>query len=278
MYSPSSRKGFLVQRAAWYSVGLLGSRGLPGGRTSAAPFSDEIWAELHSVFQDEVGTYDDWALHRPPDATREGLGLLLIRQGCPVAFVKIRKAENCFKLHREFEALRLVEKARPTSFRFTSPLFEGTISEQRYAGFAPLPVGLHRPPTAPPLDEILQDIVGILSSLQKPPDAPPDSVPMHGDFTPWNLRQLHRDLYLLDWETAGWGPPGADEVMYRSAATTMRLASIDEYRRAAIRYPEAVAFWIKHWHHRIDEYVAAVGATSRHALAIQMLGVLESHD
>ena len=42
---------------------------------------------------------------------------------------------------------------------------------------------------------------------------------MHGDFTPWNLRQ-RRDgtLILVDWEDAAWAPPGADEVYYAATA------------------------------------------------------------
>jgi aminoglycoside phosphotransferase (APT) family kinase protein len=46
---------------------------------------------------------------------------------------------------------------------------------------------------------------------------------MHGDLTPWNLRQLGDGrLVLFDWEEAGWGPPGADEVLYRATASVLR--------------------------------------------------------
>ena len=38
---------------------------------------------------------------------------------------------------------------------------------------------------------------------------------MHGDLVPWNLREDERgQLWLLDWEDAGWGPPFADVVRF----------------------------------------------------------------
>jgi len=152
MYSPSTRRGFLVQRAAWYSVGLFGSKGLPGNSNAAPPLAPEVWDELHAALLAEAGPYDDWAAHRPPDPHREGLGILLLQEGRPVAFVKVRRERNCEKLRREFEALGLVREANPHSFGFTEPLFEGTVAGRLYAGFAPLPafIGrrLHRRSTA----------------------------------------------------------------------------------------------------------------------------------
>jgi hypothetical protein len=277
MYSPSTRRGFLVQRAAWYSVGLFGSKGLPGNSNAAPPLAPEVWDELHAALLAEAGPYDDWAAHRPPDPHREGLGILLLQEGRPVAFVKVRRERNCEKLRREFEALGLVREANPHSFGFTEPLFEGTVAGRLYAGFAPLPAGLHRPPASPSLDSILADIAKALSPLPRPDDAGADWAPMHGDFTPWNLRKLRGHLYLLDWETAGWGPPGADEVMYQASSAVMGLCQADAYQQVAAKYPETVSYWIEHWQRKIDEYIAEVGPVSKKALAVQMLGVLDAH-
>jgi hypothetical protein len=73
---------------------------------------------------------------------------------------------------------------------------------------------------------------------------------MHGDFTPWNLRQLRGGaLVLVDWENAGWAPPGADEVFYRAtwAALRHRLPggcdaheSIQFWRDRVLAQPENV--------------------------------------
>ena len=62
---------------------------------------------------------------------------------------------------------------------------------------------------------------------------------MHGDFAPWNLRQLRGgSLVLVDWENAGWAPPRADEVFYRAtrAALGHRLVQRCDTQ-------EAVQFW-----------------------------------
>ena len=62
---------------------------------------------------------------------------------------------------------------------------------------------------------------------------------MHGDFTPWNLRQLESgELVLLDWEEAGWGPPGADAVLYRAAAS-----ALSQSYTAPCSDGEAIQFW-----------------------------------
>jgi hypothetical protein len=47
-------------------------------------------------------------------------------------------------------------------------------------------------------------------------------VPVHGDLTPWNLRQTTRGLALFDWESTSWGPPGSDLAHYRTACDEVR--------------------------------------------------------
>jgi aminoglycoside phosphotransferase (APT) family kinase protein len=62
---------------------------------------------------------------------------------------------------------------------------------------------------------------------------------MHGDFASWNLRQLRtRSLVLVDWEHAGWGPPGADEVFYKATRAALGHSLADGYDT-----PEAIQFW-----------------------------------
>ena len=63
---------------------------------------------------------------------------------------------------------------------------------------------------------------------------------MHGDFTPWNLRQLaDGTLSLSDWETASWAPPGADLALYRATAAALRNEAVDG---SADR--EACEYWL----------------------------------
>ena len=83
-------------------------------------------------------------------------------------------------------------------------------------------------------------------------DVPAGWVPIHGDLTPWNLREA-RDgaLWLVDWEAAGWGPPGADEMHYLVAEASLRTGTADELSIAVERSlggpdGEAAAFWLAH--------------------------------
>jgi hypothetical protein len=68
---------------------------------------------------------------------------------------------------------------------------------------------------------------------------------MHGDLTPWNLREAPgHGLLLYDWERAGWAPQGADEVLYGLAQAGLRGGHhTREARLLCARWPEAAAFW-----------------------------------
>jgi aminoglycoside phosphotransferase (APT) family kinase protein len=86
---------------------------------------------------------------------------------------------------------------------------------------------------------ILAEVDESLAGIPRPSETPNHWRPMHGDFSPWNLRQLRGgSLVLLDWEDAGWGPPGADEVFYEATRAALR-------HQAAARCDkhEAVQFW-----------------------------------
>jgi aminoglycoside phosphotransferase (APT) family kinase protein len=79
---------------------------------------------------------------------------------------------------------------------------------------------------------------------------------MHGDFVPWNLREDSLgQLWLLDWEDAGWGPPLADFVRYvvayhslgwtgpaRIAAVVERIVGLESLPALA----EVASFWLSH--------------------------------
>jgi aminoglycoside phosphotransferase (APT) family kinase protein len=96
---------------------------------------------------------------------------------------------------------------------------------------------------------------------------------MHGDFVPWNLREDSlRQLWLLDWEDAGWGPPLADFVRYvvayhslgwtrpaRIAAVVAQIVGVESVPALA----EVASFWLSH--RNIDP--AESGATVTRRLA-----------
>jgi hypothetical protein len=102
-----------------------------------------------------------------------------------------------------------------------------------------MPVCLHRPPSEFNLPLLCSEIGRALRDLECVSSIPSHWEPMHGDLTPWNLRNLtDGSLYLFDWESAGWGPPGADEVLYRATDAAVRGAVV-----TSNCLEESIDFW-----------------------------------
>jgi thiamine kinase-like enzyme len=59
--------------------------------------------------------------------------------------------------------------------------------------------------------------------VARPAGTPDHWSACHGDLTPWNLRIGDRSgtPWLLDWETAGWAPPGFDEVYFLASTSAI---------------------------------------------------------
>ena len=92
---------------------------------------------------------------------------------------------------------------------------------------------------------------------------PPHWRPIHGDYVPWNLREdSSGQLWLLDWEDAGWGPPLADFVRYIVAYHSLsRWRSPTESPTLSIRTVgaesldvllEVATFWLSHPNLQLD--------------------------
>lgn len=96
----------------------------------------------------------------------------------------------------------------------------GVYGDRHYVVQQPMPER-HRP--VPPDPGRLRRVVGEVQERLGTGGGPPGQVPVHGSFTPMNLRTT-RDgrLWLLDWDKAGWGPPGYDELRYWIAALARR--------------------------------------------------------
>jgi thiamine kinase-like enzyme len=201
--------------------------------------SQAEWIELSHAWRRDVAAFDEVAGYGRLQASRPGLAILLLRKGSAVGFIKLRKHQSAM-LWNEKSALEAVWRFQPRTFVVPRPLGAGTAAGWHYLASAPLPRGLHSPPRDPPLKAIVQEIEAALAGLRRPPQTPDHWRPMHGDLTPWNLRQLRGgSLVLVDWENAGWGPPQADEVFYRATEAVLRHATI-EHAGA----PEAVQFWL----------------------------------
>lgn len=235
LYSPCRWSACWAQWAARACVTLFGPTVLPGRSFPWVPVSPTEWLELSDAWRRELGAFDEVAGYSRLQASRTGLAVLLLREGSPIAFVKLRHGE-CASLSNERRALDAVWSYRPRAFRVPEPLQSGSAAGWHYLVSTPLPPGPHRPPRNPPLAAILEEVGAALAGLPRPPETPAHWRPMHGDFAPWNLRQLPGgSLVLVDWENAGWAPPWADEVFYRATWAALRhrfTVSCDAYESA----------------------------------------------
>ena len=238
LYATCRPTATFAHRAAWMCVTLLGPRAIVGRTDAWQPMDDDAWGSLAATWRREIGDFDDVAGYSRTDVSRGGLSLLLLQEGEPLAFVKLRDGDFD-SLERERAAAEVAWNFAPRSFSVPEPLSAGRVAGWSFFAVRALPAQLHRTPAAPPIDAIADEIGFALGALPRPSAAPPHWRPMHGDFTPWNLRQLATgELMLLDWEEAGWGPPGADAVMYRAAASALSQAI-----PAPCNDGEAIQFW-----------------------------------
>jgi aminoglycoside phosphotransferase (APT) family kinase protein len=104
-----------------------------------------------------------------------------------------------------------------------------------------MPARLHRPQRRVPLDRLLEEVqAGLAAALPRDPALPPTWEPAHGDLTPWNLRrsahQRRQPVALIDWEGAGWAPPGADRVYFRAVESVVFGAPVQAGPIEAVEY------------------------------------------
>lgn len=249
MYAACRRRAVWLHRAAWIAVSTFGPAALPGRRHAwESPIDPPHWDALAGRWRQALGPFDTAAVYQRKQAGRQAFMLLLIRAGKPIAFIKLRQGDGS-PLRVEASALGAVVRFEPGSFSVCKPLSQGHVSDWHYLATAALPPRPHRCPASPPFSLILQEIEAALADLPRPETRPGHWRPTHGDLTPWNLRRLaDRSLILFDWEAAGWGPPGADEVLHRATAAALGVGPA-----APSDAREAIDFWQDRIHDRPAE-------------------------
>ncbi len=224
---------------AWSLVTVGGSRLLPGrSRMWHPPLAEDAWGNLLEEVAEAAGEFDIHTVYQRPDK-RQGLAMVLVAGDRSVGFVKARSDDHS-GIDREEAALGLAERSAVRSFVAPRLLGSGTVAGWRYIVLSPMPPRMHRMPKDAPSQAVHEDIRTALSELPSPADPPTGWEPSHGDFAPWNLRQIgDATPWLVDWESVGWAPPGADQVFYGAAAAAVG--------RSVARTPsdnaEAVSFW-----------------------------------
>lgn len=238
IYTGSKRRSLLFQRLALSLVSTFGPKALPGKAVRwQPPMGESVWDGLLAEWRQELRAFDALAVSLRRQTSRAGFAVLLIDGADTVAFIKTQPGPTD-ELSAEYRAQKQMYASKPRSFRVPAPRVVGELGGWAYLAMDPLPARIHMPAMDAPLDLVLGDIQRGIDLDTRPATIPAHWIPMHGDLTPWNLRQFGDERYLLDWERVGWGPPGADEALFCVANAALR------HRRVKIALnEEAVAFW-----------------------------------
>jgi hypothetical protein len=240
----SCRPAALLARrlgAGW--IERVGAAAVPGPAAEwEPPLAPDEWDALLAALRDVAGPFGAFAVWERRQPRRRGFGLLLHGPRGPAAFVKLRPAP-ADGLRTERQVLERAGHDAAYAFRFPAVLGTGRAGAWRWVAISVIPP-FHHPPADPKLGMVAADVQRLLRDLPRPPGTPPHWLPMHGDLTPWNLREdAVGRLWLYDWERAAWAPPGADAVLYRASAAAIGLGPAATAMHACAEWPEAAAFW-----------------------------------
>jgi hypothetical protein len=239
---PACRTRSLVaQRLAWIAVSVAGARVLPLPTVEwRPPFDLGLWQRMRHSWKIAIGDHDGMVVHQRRPAGREGFSVLLLKDGAPVAFVKVRPAPSR-AIENESRALEALA-GRLGNFSVPRVLDRAVVEDWCYLAIRPQKPMIHSVVARDALRNIGNEIAERLGSRwDRPTHVSQHWVPIHGDLTPWNLRKLDRSIVLFDWEEAGWGPPGADELWYDTAVHALGLGA-DTSGKTFTR--EAYEFWL----------------------------------
>jgi len=238
LYAPCRPLGQVAQAAALWAVRLGGVHALPGkAQPWEPPMGKETWQRCWGEWR-RLGAIDAVALYERPQPKRKGLAVLLMTGGTPVAFVKLRERSSG-DLSKERAVLTALGSVHQAVVWVPGLLAAGSVDGWDYIAMTALPGRRHRPPSRPDVEAVLRAVQPALATVPRPEGMPEHWQPMHGDFTPWNLREVPGlGLALVDWEDAGWGPPEADATLYTAAEVVLGRAP-----QPSNLPEEAVAYW-----------------------------------
>lgn len=222
-------------------ISILGARMLPG-RTAEldVPLDARAWGGLLENLRRVVSGFDEMAVYSQWQGARSGFALLLLRHGIATHFVKLKAGDHA-GFDNEATALREVERCGPTVFDVPRLVGRGRIGELDWLATTAMTGRMHRPAPSISLDSVCGEIDRCLRDWPRPAGVPSGYHPMHGDLTPWNLRQISDGrLALIDWEDVRWAPLGADAVYYWALARAMGLRCVVS---AELLTQEAAEFW-----------------------------------
>ena len=170
------------------------------------------WDDLTASWGGTVGEVRSVAQYQRKDP-RSGLLLLVIPRERGALMVKMRHSPEA--LDREQRLLAALQQVTLPGIRAPRPVGLGhtagglTWAAQEFVFSRPHePVFALEPDRIAALDQAIGEAFHLAGLAEQRQDG---WVPCHHDLTPWNLRRDHRgQVWLIDWEDAGYCPPGSD--------------------------------------------------------------------
>lgn len=230
---------FLHQRFALSTGRLLLGLGLERPfRLHYRPPVPTWWDRwLAEVAEPEVGPIAHTAFRLPglPDYAPRVTSLLFDDQARVVAFAKhlVRDEPS----DSSITAQHLLTDTPASTFRTPRLLTHGRFEAMAFQMHEPLPSGGHRQPKPDPqlIESVIDDVQSRLAVLPKPGGTPKHYVPVHRDFLAINLRRASDgNLYLIDWDNVGWGPPLTDELAFWMGGLARRIGPTGPRRVAQV--------------------------------------------
>lgn len=237
MWSATRRSARFLQEIYRMIATVAGPRVLPGRRVSwESPLEAGVGFDHERQWRVWFGAWDEVAAYVPAQVERAGFCLLLLKDGSPVGFTKIRPDWD------PAAEISIISSAAGATTYWT-PRVVGSHATGGWTslGLEPLSGQLHSPRLRAPLLAITEEISERLAGAVEGQGRQPGWVAMHGDLAPWNLRQSGPSAIVFDWEHAGYGPPGADAVFHIGASKALGY----DAGPMPNAFEDAVEFWIE---------------------------------
>ena len=238
MYTASKPVPILAQRAV-HALALV-SRGrlIPGARTRwEVPVDGEYWRDMWRQWTATVRPpITGIAVYERAQQSRSGLTLMLCA-GRDSVLIRVRPEPLQFDLEQDVSDA--ADDHGPATFRVPRIVARGQAGPWHWIAHEAMATRPHLPATRVS-DQLCAEVSTVVEAVvPRPAGTPAHWRGAHGDLTPWNLRRVGRQLWLIDWEDACWAPPGADAVYF----TATRAALHGERPTWRAEQVEAVRYW-----------------------------------